>query len=226
MPLSPGLRATEQPLRPGNAPISSKPSGSRSIAWRCQRRSWQNGIETKPASPAGGSARCTPGGVLTWSKLTKTAACGSCCKRRRRRWRVADILLKDAHLIEVALVADQRVISLDEEARLHFGLAASAVPVLCKICWVNPARSAEQAVQWLARQRTPRKTSNARSRPAGGLTLARKKSNSTGPPPPPSGSAASSSPPATSCARTRDSTATWTGCRCSPGVGSQRVGSL
>ena len=65
------------------------------------------------------------------------------------RQRIADILLKDAHLIEVALVADQRVISLDEEARRQFGRAALAVTVLRTICWVNPVRSAEQPIEWL-----------------------------------------------------------------------------
>jgi len=63
--------------------------------------------------------------------------------------RIAAIVLKDAHLIEIALVTDRRIISLDEEARKHFGQAVESVGVLSTICWVNPARSVEQPIEWL-----------------------------------------------------------------------------
>jgi hypothetical protein len=65
------------------------------------------------------------------------------------RARIVAILLKDVHLIEVALAVDRRVTTLDEEARRHFGQAAQVVRVLRNICWVNPAHSAEHAVEWL-----------------------------------------------------------------------------
>src|SRR5262249_32018194 len=55
------------------------------------------------------------------------------------RPRIAAILLKDAHLIELALMVDRRVIALDEEARTHFGQAAEMVAALRTIYWVNPA---------------------------------------------------------------------------------------
>src|SRR5437588_12366993 len=65
------------------------------------------------------------------------------------RPRIAAALLKDAHLIEVALKSDRRIVALDDQARIHFGQAAQTVRVLLKICWVNPAGADEQAVKWL-----------------------------------------------------------------------------
>jgi len=65
------------------------------------------------------------------------------------RPRIAAILMKDAHLIELALLVDRRVIALDEEARAHFGRAAKMVPVLRTSCWVNPAGTDEQPLAWL-----------------------------------------------------------------------------
>jgi hypothetical protein len=57
--------------------------------------------------------------------------------------------LKDAHLIETAVASDNRVISLDEEARLHYRQAAQVIGLLRDVCWVNPALANERAVEWL-----------------------------------------------------------------------------
>jgi hypothetical protein len=63
---------------------------------------------------------------------------------------VAAILLKDAHLIELALVSGERILSLDETARRHYHQAARGIRELCRLCWVNPATADEGAVEWLA----------------------------------------------------------------------------
>jgi hypothetical protein len=54
--------------------------------------------------------------------------------------RVAEIMLKDAHLIELACGAGGHIISLDEEARNAFRAAARAVAELRGLCWVNPSK--------------------------------------------------------------------------------------
>jgi hypothetical protein len=63
--------------------------------------------------------------------------------------KVADILLKDLHLIEAALASDKRIASLDDRARSHFRQAANSVALLRDICWVNPCNPDEEAVEWL-----------------------------------------------------------------------------
>ncbi len=63
--------------------------------------------------------------------------------------RGAAIMLKDCHLIEAALAADNRIASLDEEARHHLGQAAARVKPLQRVCWVNPAVAEELPVEWL-----------------------------------------------------------------------------
>jgi len=62
---------------------------------------------------------------------------------------IAAILLKDAHLIELALASDERILSLDESARRHYHQAAQKIRELRRLCWVNPAVPNEQAVEWL-----------------------------------------------------------------------------
>ena len=62
---------------------------------------------------------------------------------------IAAILLKDAHLIELALASDERILSLDETARRHYHQAAQEIRELRRLCWVNPAVPDEQAVEWL-----------------------------------------------------------------------------
>ncbi len=62
---------------------------------------------------------------------------------------IAAILLRDAHLIELALAAHERILSLDETARYHYHGVAEEVRELRRICWVNPAIADEAAVEWL-----------------------------------------------------------------------------
>ena len=60
-----------------------------------------------------------------------------------------EALLKDAHLVESALKADGKVVSVDAKARQLFSNATAAERKLRRIVWVNPEKPEEQAVSWL-----------------------------------------------------------------------------
>lgn len=63
--------------------------------------------------------------------------------------RVRHELLKDAHLLEAALVFGKRISSLDEKARAQFASARSTYPPVAKVCWVNPDRDFDSVLEWL-----------------------------------------------------------------------------
>jgi hypothetical protein len=54
---------------------------------------------------------------------------------------------KDLHLIELALVTDRRIISLDERMRVHLGNLTPRVNVLSRVHWANPRLDA--CLVWL-----------------------------------------------------------------------------
>jgi hypothetical protein len=56
-------------------------------------------------------------------------------------------LMKDLHLIEAALAADEIVISLDGKAREQFARAAKSILVLRAIAWIDPCD--EFTLAWL-----------------------------------------------------------------------------
>jgi hypothetical protein len=58
-------------------------------------------------------------------------------------------MLKDAHLIEAALVQGMRIVAMDEIARGYFRAYAGCVKQVRKICWVNPDVPEEEALAWL-----------------------------------------------------------------------------
>lgn len=60
-----------------------------------------------------------------------------------------EAMLKDIHLIEAAKATDQTVIALDETVRKLFTVTAKSIGVLKSIVWVNPDKTAEQAIAWL-----------------------------------------------------------------------------
>jgi hypothetical protein len=60
-----------------------------------------------------------------------------------------EVMQKDLHLLEAALVTDQTVISLDETVRQLFKRASQQVGEIQYIIWVNPDRSEEQPIVWL-----------------------------------------------------------------------------
>lgn len=58
-----------------------------------------------------------------------------------------DAMLKDAHLIEAAQA--RTVVSLDDTVRGLFCAAATRVPVLRTVVWVNPGHPGEECGAWL-----------------------------------------------------------------------------
>lgn len=58
-------------------------------------------------------------------------------------------MLKDMHLIEAAMAADQIVISLDEIVRALFIDSARNVSELRMVIWANPAKTEERCITWL-----------------------------------------------------------------------------
>ncbi|HEV2656367.1 MAG TPA: hypothetical protein VGT82_15490 [Ktedonobacteraceae bacterium] len=58
-------------------------------------------------------------------------------------------MLKDIHLIEAALQADQIVISMDETVRYYFRKTALTIGVIRQIVWVNPCKDEETPLEWL-----------------------------------------------------------------------------
>ena len=69
-------------------------------------------------------------------------------------------MLKDVHLIEAALQADNIVTSLDETVRQCFHEATSTIALLKQITWANPCKEDERVIEWLelgARQEKERR---------------------------------------------------------------------
>ena len=62
---------------------------------------------------------------------------------------VAAKMSKDVHLIEAALATDERIASLDDNARDHFSRLAVAVEKLQTVHWTNPAVEGEACLEWL-----------------------------------------------------------------------------
>lgn len=56
---------------------------------------------------------------------------------------------KDCCLLEAALASQMRIGSLDEKARDAFARAARHVPEIAEVVWVNPAKSEDNALNWL-----------------------------------------------------------------------------
>ena len=59
-------------------------------------------------------------------------------------------MTKDILLLEAALETDRRIVSLDENtARKYFTQAATTIPKLQQIVWVNPDKPKETPIEWL-----------------------------------------------------------------------------
>ena len=61
------------------------------------------------------------------------------------------IMLKDRHLLEAALAADERVLSNDDKVRNQLREHIESLHELKAIHWVNPCTPDETAVAWLER---------------------------------------------------------------------------
>lgn len=56
---------------------------------------------------------------------------------------------KDTFLVEAALATDRLILSLDNEARTVFCLAASRIETLSGVSWLNPTIDRDQVIHWL-----------------------------------------------------------------------------
>jgi len=66
-----------------------------------------------------------------------------------RRIKIASALAKDAHLVDAAAQAGNRVASLDDTVRDYLRACAQAHASLKNIVWVNPDIPNEQACDWV-----------------------------------------------------------------------------
>jgi hypothetical protein len=58
-------------------------------------------------------------------------------------------MMKDAHLVEVALLVDNRIASLDDQVRTLFSDASVQIESLRKIYWANPVTEGERCIGWV-----------------------------------------------------------------------------
>lgn len=56
-----------------------------------------------------------------------------------------DDVAKDCHLVELAMVTDRRLISLDARQRALLGRVAAALPALCALGWCSPTAPGAEA---------------------------------------------------------------------------------
>lgn len=66
-----------------------------------------------------------------------------------RRQKIAAALAKDAHLVEAAVQAGNRVASLDDTVRGYLHICVKSHAELKRIVWVNPGNTDEQAIAWI-----------------------------------------------------------------------------
>lgn len=58
-------------------------------------------------------------------------------------------MLKDSHLVDAALIADRRIVALDERARGLFCRASAVIRRIEGVHWVNPADDVTDKIRWL-----------------------------------------------------------------------------
>lgn len=75
--------------------------------------------------------------------LLNTIEGGVTSQRRQRE------MLKDAHLVEMAVQVPAPVVSCDEKARAMFADLADVSSRVGSVVWVNPAEESERSIQWL-----------------------------------------------------------------------------
>lgn len=66
-----------------------------------------------------------------------------------RKRKISAALVKDAHLVEAAIQAGNRVASLDETIRSYLHVCAKSHADLKRIAWVNPNNADDQASAWI-----------------------------------------------------------------------------
>lgn len=77
-------------------------------------------------------------------------------------------MVKDKHLLEVAIATDKRVLSLDETVRALFREHSGSLTEIRDVCWVNPAHEHEHVTDWLrsGAPANPRRKLGGNDRPA------------------------------------------------------------
>lgn len=58
-------------------------------------------------------------------------------------------LVKDEHLVEMALATDSRILSMDERAFRRFGEIVGDAPQVGRVHWGNPTHAPDDVVAWL-----------------------------------------------------------------------------
>lgn len=66
-----------------------------------------------------------------------------------RHKKIYAALAKDAHLVEAAILAGNRVASLDDTVRGYLKVCAKTHASLKRIAWVNPINADEQVSDWI-----------------------------------------------------------------------------
>ena len=62
---------------------------------------------------------------------------------------IAEIMIKDARLIEAAFASNHIIVSLDEKARKHFSDVSAQILALKLISWINPNIKSNQYIKWM-----------------------------------------------------------------------------
>lgn len=62
---------------------------------------------------------------------------------------IREIILKDKHLLEAALIADKRVVSNDDRVRNQIRAHIHALPEVHAVLWGNPCIESERVTEWL-----------------------------------------------------------------------------
>jgi hypothetical protein len=81
----------------------------------------------------------------------QTSLFRTCIKQNAPTAKCLAAMDKDAHLIELALAGDKRIVALDEVVRAHFRELSRYYPDLKKVLWANPTKTDDDAAEWLAR---------------------------------------------------------------------------
>ncbi len=62
---------------------------------------------------------------------------------------IRKIMIKDLHLIVVAMKTDKTIFALDDKARFHFMKISNFIQSFKNIIWVNPNKQDEDVIKWL-----------------------------------------------------------------------------
>ena len=67
---------------------------------------------------------------------------------------IEKILMKDVHLLELALKTDRKILSLEKQCLKHFKEIVPKVKKISKIFWSNPDKPGDKTLEWLKKMTT------------------------------------------------------------------------